>query len=381
MTFWFWFFVGPAIALALLSLRGERTRAGYVELCLSRAPEPKLWPRVTVMVPVKGADEGLRENLASLAALDYPDYELIVMARSAADIPPGVLPSGAKVVVGSDQEPGGSEKIQNLNAAVRATRKTSTILAFADSDGRVPRGWLRALVAPLEEESVGATTGYRWYVPQPPDFWSLIRSVWNAPIAGMLGPGDNPFAWGGAMAIRRDVFGDLGVTGYWNVWVSDDYALAEAVHAAGLRVVFAPGAMVAAADHVTCREFFGWARRQMQITRVYHPRLWKTALAAHLFYCGGMAAAIAASVMGHRLAEWVLLLQLSPGMLKATNRVVLAKAELPEYKTWFDRHGWVHTWFTPLVTWVWLIVLIASAFSNTIEWRGRRYVLRRNPLQ
>ena len=94
-----------------------------------------------------------------------------------------------------------------------------------------------------------------------------------------------------------------------------------------------------------------------------------------------MAAAIAASVMGHRLAEWVLLLQLSPGMLKATNRVVLAKAELPEYKTWFDRHGWVHTWFTPLVTWVWLIVLIASAFSNTIEWRGRRYVLRRNPLQ
>ena len=381
MTFWFWFFVGPAIVLALLSLRGERARARYVELCLSQAKVLRNWPRATVIVPVKGPDEGLRDNLASLASLDYPDYELIVIARAAEDIVPGVLPSGIKVVLGSEQEPGASEKIRNLNAAIRMSRKTSTVLAFADSDGRVPLGWLRALVGPLDHEGVGATTGYRWYVPQPPDFWSLVRSVWNAPVAGMLGPGDNPFAWGGAMAIRRELLGELGVAEYWNAWVSDDYALARAVHAAGLRIVFAPGAMVAAADHAGCREFFRWARRQLQITRVYHPRLWHSALVAHLFYCGGMTAAIAASIMGNRLAEWALLLQLSPGMLKATNRVVLAKAQLPDWKTWFDRHGWVHTWWTPLVTWVWLLVLVGSAFSNVIEWRGRRYLLRRNPLQ
>ena len=381
MTFWFWLFVGPAIALALLSLRGERRRAQYVEACLSQPQAPANWPRATVIVPVKGPDEGLRENLLSLASLDYPNYELIVTARMAADIPPGVLPNGVKVVVGSEQEPGASEKIQNLNAAVRMTRKTSTVLAFADSDGRVPRGWLRALVSPLAADGVGATTGYRWYLPQPPDFWSLMRSVWNSPIASLLGPGDNPFAWGGAMAIRRDLFVEIGVPEFWNTWVSDDYALAEAVHAAGLRVVFAPGAIVATTDHTTSREFFRWARRQMQITRVYQPRLWQASFAAHVFYCGGMAAAIAAAILGNRLAEWAILIQLSPGMLKATNRVVLAKAELPEWKTWFDRHGWVHTWWMPLATWIWLIVQTASAFSSTIEWRGRRYVLRRNPLQ
>ena len=381
MAFWFWFFVGPAIALALISLRGERRRAEYVQACLSRNAQPAGWPRTTVIVPVKGDDEGLRENLAALAALDYPDFELIIAARTAADIPPGVLPRAAKVVVGSDGEPGASEKIRNLNAAIRLARRTSTVLAFADSDGRVSAGWLRALVAPLDDEAVGAATGYRWYVPQPPDFWSLVRSVWNAPIAGTLGPGDNGFAWGGAMAIRRDAFVELGVAEHWNAWVSDDYALAEAVHAAGLRIAFAPGAMVAAPDHTTCREFFGWARRQMRITRVYRPPLWKGALAAHVFYCGGMAAAVAAAIMGNRLAECALLVQLSPGMLKGTNRVVLAKAELPEWKVWFDRHGWVHTWWVPLATWVWLIVLVASAFSNTIEWRGCRYVLRKNPIQ
>ena len=53
---------------------------------------PARLPPASVIVPVKGEDEGLRENLAALASLDYPDYELIVAARSAADIPPGVLP-------------------------------------------------------------------------------------------------------------------------------------------------------------------------------------------------------------------------------------------------------------------------------------------------
>ena len=54
-----------------------------------------------------------------------------------------------------------------------------------------------------------------------------------------------------------------------------------------------------------------------------------------------------------------------------------AKAELPEHKKWFDRHGWVHTWFVPFTTWIWLITLISAAFTDTIHWRGNRYKLAR----
>jgi hypothetical protein len=137
--------------------------------------------------------------------------------------------------------------------------------------------------------------------------------------------------------------------------------------------------MVASTDHIGCREFFGWARRQMIVTRVFQPRLWQMGMIAHIFYCGGMAAIIAASINGNRLAEWALLAQLSPGMLKGTNRAVLAKAELPAFKQWFDRHGWVHTWWVPFVTWIWLVTLASAAFANTIRWRGKRYVLSRKP--
>ncbi len=376
--FWFWCFAGPALLLGLLSLRGERRRAAYV-ISAARVPPVHAEARSTVIVPVKGLEEGLAENLASLASLDYPDYELIVVARAVEDIPGGVVPAQARVVVAGEGDPETSEKINNLLAAVRAARASSEIFAFADSDGRVSPGWLRALAAPLAEAGVGASTGYRWHLPDPPDFWSLLRSVWNAVIAGGLGPGDNAFAWGGAMAIRRDTFERVRVAEAWKGSVSDDYALSSAVHAAGQKIAYAPGALVASTDHARAREFFGWIRRQMLITRVYRPRLWWTGFLAHVFYCGSMAACLALVVRGSLLAEYVLVVQLFLGMLKGAQRASLAKIAMPQYARWFKRYGWVHTWWTPLATWVWLYSFLVSAFGNTIRWRGRKYRVRRPP--
>ena len=371
----YWLLTGPALLLAALSLRGERKRAAYVARRL--AGRPKELPPATVIVPVKGSDEGLRENLEALAALDYPDYELIVTAHSAGDIPAGVLPVRVKVVLAHGTDPAGAEKVQNLMAAVRAARKRSLVLAFADSDGRVGRGWLRALVAPLEEPGVGASTGYRWFLPDPPDFWSLMRGVWDAVAAGTLGPGDCRFAWGGAMAIRKEVFFEARVPDFWQGALSDDYALSRAVHSAGLSIAYAPGALTPCGEHITGGRFFGWIRRQLAITRIYAPGLWWPALIAHIFYCGGMAASVAASIRGNRLAEWALIAQLSPGMLKGLNRATLAKASLPGHEAWFKRHAWVHAIWVPLATWVWLMALGSSAFARSIEWRGRRYALKR----
>ena len=375
--FWFWFFTGPALALAFLSLRGERKRAAYVAQRLWQPVGVPL-PPATVIVPVKGDDPGLRDNLAALDAQDYPDYELIIVAHRAVDIPAGVLPPRARIVLAHASDPDTGEKVLNLRTAVGFARKASRIFAFADSDGRVSRTWLRALAAPLADERVGASTGYRWYAPEPPGFWPLMRSVWDAVIAGTFGPGSNAFAWGGSMAIRRETFQTVRVSDFWKDTVSDDYALSAAVHRAGLEIVYAPGAIAVSSGGTSGRAFLSWARRQMLITRVYRPRLWWTALAAHIFYCGGMAAAITASILGSRGAEWVLIAQLSPGMLKGANRATLAKAELPEFQAWFERHAWVHALWVPLATWVWLITLLASAFGSRIEWRGTRYTLRRS---
>ncbi len=311
-------------------------------------------------MPVEGAEDGLRENLRVLASLDYPNYELIVAARTATDIPPGVLPRRVIVVLVGAQQKKANDRATNILAGVHAARKRSEILAFADPGGRVSSGWLRALTAPLAEVNVAVSTGYRWFLPEPPDFASLLRSVWNAPTAGLLGPGDNPFAWAGSMAMQKELFFELRIPEAWQNSPSDSGSLTRAVRQAGLRIAFAPGAMAAYGGRINMRAFLASARREMSFARRDVPRLWWAALISHVFYCGGMAAAIAASLRGSRGAEWVLVVQIGLGMLKGVNRATLAKAELPGTDAWFQRHAWVHSLWIPLGTWLWLVVLIAS---------------------
>jgi hypothetical protein len=386
-VFWFWFFVGPALALAIFALRGERRRARWVAEQLAADPNDPT-PPATVIVALDGVTldtlDGvalagigvgaphLRENLAALAAQDYPNYQLLVTARTATDIPPDSLPPRVTVVLGGAQDEKATTRIQNLMAGVRAVPKRSEIVAFADAGGRVSRNWLRALVNPLADPEVGASTGYRFYVPEPPDFWSLARSVWDAPIAGLLGPGDNPFAWSGSLAIRKERFFELQVPGAWRGARSEDGVLTRAIHQAQRKIAFAPGALLAYTGRTGARQFFSQAQRQMALARACFPRLWWSALAAHVFYCGGMAAAVTASVRGSRGAEWALVVQLGLGMLKGVNRAALAKAELPDREAWFKRHAWVHSLWVPLGTWVWLFVLLSSIFVRTGENDPRR---------
>ena len=372
--FWFWLFVGPALVLAVLSLRGERKRARFVAERLQPHGDAHL-PPATVIVPLEGAEEDLRANLAALVSLDYPDYELIVAVRTAAVLPPAVLPSHVIVVLGGAKEDGESDRIKNLSAGVRVSRKRSQIFAFATGGGRVSKNWLRALAAPLADPEVAASTGYCWYTPEPPDFWSLMRSVWNAPVAGLLGPGNNPFVWTGSLAIRKETFFELHITEAWRHALSEDGILLRAIRKAQRAVAFAPGAMVAVAGRMSARKFLRFAQRQTDVARVHLPRLWRGALLAHVLYCGAMAAAITASIRGSRGAEWALVAQLGLGMLKGVNRATLARAELPDREAWFKRHAWVHALWVPLATWVWLWVLLASALSGVLAWRGRRYGL------
>lgn len=315
-VFWFWIFVGPALVLACLALRGERRRAEYVTAQLAALDEPPRHPQppVTIIAPSPGFPEAMR----SLAAQDYPDFEIV--------------------------------------ATVSAARPRSEVFVFAAADAPVSRRWLRALIEPLSDEGAGLSTSFRWYTPDPPTFWSLLRSVWNAAPAGRLGPGANDYAWDGAMAIRK------------TVWLEtrelDALALSRAVRKSGRRIAFAPGAMVALPERATAGEFLRQARDEMREARRYLPGLWSLGLAAHVFYCGAMLAAAIASARGSRGAEWALVVQFGLGMLKGANRATLAKAELPGLKTWFDRYTWTQTFWVPLASWVWLFVLIASAFGS-----------------
>src|SRR5437867_2852349 len=96
-------------------MRAEYVAAWMAELA---GPPAQPLPRVSLIVPISGSCAGLREALRSLAAQDYPDYELIVAAPQADDIPADALPAKVKVALGC--KPG---RLNMLQAGVRAARR------------------------------------------------------------------------------------------------------------------------------------------------------------------------------------------------------------------------------------------------------------------
>jgi len=378
----FWFLSVVAVVLGILSLKAGRAHAEKISRYW-RAPIQGWCPKATVIVPVKGTEPGLRENLRALLRQDYPDFELLIVARDENDpaleearpLISGEPGARARLIIAGVGPVDTGEKISNLLAAVQAAHPETEVLAFADSDGRPATGWLRALVAPLEDRSVGAATGYRWYFPEKGGFWPLVRSVWNSAIAGNFGAGEAPFAWGGAMAVRLGTFHNARIAEYWRGAVSDDYRLTQAVRAAGLAVLFSPGAMVETDGECSAREFFSWGIRQLTIVRVCDPKLFWLALGAHVVYCGAITTGCLALAGGHLWAAAVLLASVLPGMWRAHEREQAARLMFAGRAAWFECYGWAYFWLTPFVTWIWLYLLLASSFRRRIEWRGNTYEL------
>lgn len=376
-------FVAPAALLALLSMRSGRNLLDHVETEVKGGPdpdEPVYQPLATLILPVRGVDFALAENLRSLAEQSYPDHELIVVAREDDEPALGLarvtLGERARYVVAGAPPADRGEKIHNLLAAVAAARPESEVFAFADSDGQVTAEWLSCLIQPLGDDAIGASTGFRWYFPEEGGFWSLLRSAWDSTIVGRLSEDDKKnFAWGGAMAIRRETFESARVAEYWQSAISDDYRLAQAVRDAGLGVRYVPTAMVAAPGECSREEFLDWATRQMTITKVYNRSLWVVGLIAHIIYCGAILVSLVALATGDLIGLGGLVLVVIPGMAQGATRGYAGGLMFPERQGWFDQHSSIYFWMTPIATWVWLYAFLTSAMTNRIVWRDYEYEL------
>src|SRR5579872_1817741 len=146
-------------------------------------------PMAAVLCPCKGNEPGLDENLAALTAFDYPNYEIYFSVASERDPALKIIeqvkltsPHPVHIVIaGAAQDR--SEKVFNLRRTVESLPSNIEMLVFTDSDVRHTRGWLRKLIAPLQDPRIGATTGYRWIIPSGKigsgGFASAVASAWN----------------------------------------------------------------------------------------------------------------------------------------------------------------------------------------------------------
>ncbi|MCA1631217.1 MAG: glycosyltransferase [Acidobacteria bacterium] len=395
----FYLFAALLLLQSLLSLRGGARYLKFFRRALE-LPLPDFAPFASVVVPCRGIDQGFRENISALFRQDYPRYELVFAFDGAADPAlalvdeiirhfdgapaPGVARASVRVIVAGRAESSG-QKVHNLSAAVRQVDPACEVFAFVDTDARVRADWLRSLVAPLVDARVGAATGYRWFVPtERGGLASHLRAVWNASIASSLGPdARRNFCWGGSTAIRRETFDHLDVLAEWRGALSDDYALTRALGRAGLPIIFVPACLTASHEDCSWRGLFEFTTRQLKITRVYAPHLWRVVLASNLIFCsvfyGCVFAAIARALRGQplSLSSAFAVTVFALGALKAHLRLravsqVLAREGVRVRGP--ERAAHLTLW--TLTAALFLYNALAAAFSRCITWRGIRYELK-----
>ncbi|MCC6978740.1 MAG: glycosyltransferase [Candidatus Melainabacteria bacterium] len=378
----------------------------YVEKELKEEPSDYL-PPISVILPCKGLDPGFKDNLKKLLEQDYvkdgkAQFEVIFTVASADDPAYKAIDEVRKsidkietrlVVAGVNSQRG--QKINNQLAALQVISPRSEAIVFVDSDVIARDNMLRYLVAPLNQPGVGATTGYRFYIPFKGDWPSVLRSMWNRVTAWEMANEKFAFAWGGAMAIRKDIFEKARVAESWDRAADDDLSLTTSVKALGLKVRFVPQCLVASHGDGSLEEIVEWTNRQLILTKVYYPQLWMRAiqraillsfwLIAVLFSAGAFA------LTGN--TEW--LLSLAAGMtlipvellflVKAQGlwkRVLLANLpataseEEKELHSAFDKTLFRSIKAIPLAHLILPWMTLYSVLTNRIKWRGVLYELK-----
>jgi ceramide glucosyltransferase len=385
------------VVQSIAALRDGYRFLRYVRRSLIKPPSD-FTPPAAVIIPCKGIDPDFELNFTRFLAQDYPSYKLILVVASENDPAHRAIEvlldkanntkaqglhfaAKTELVVAGFSEVRG-EKVNNLLRGLTAVDPSTEIIVCADADARPHEDWLRSLVAPLADPKVTVSTGFRWYLPGR-GFVSQLRAAWDTSIATLLGEQRSNFAWGGSMAMRAEDFNRLDIAGrYWAHTVSDDYAVTRAVRDAAGWIRFEPRCLVASRDDSTFREFLKWSNRQIILTRVYAPRLWKLGLAAHGLYCStfllglGLLASNRASLPARIGIAAVLLAIVGLGLAKGRIRTIVARATFPEERPGLSRYGARYWQLSPLVPWVMLFNFLAAGLTRRIEWRGTCYELR-----
>jgi len=345
-------------------------------------------------MPCKGDEADLERNLKAVLHQDYPNYRTLIVTDSTEDPAYPVAKSalsgqsgGNSFLYTSDAAVSASGKVAALLTGLARDRGQAEVYAFIDSDALVSSRWLGDLVDPLKDESVGATTGFRWYFPSRGGFWSYVEAAWNASGTNLLFNDRYNFPWGGAMAIRAETLEKIGIKQLWTRAVSDDLTLNSALRGRGFRISFLPHCTVATFNDTGLQHFLEWATRQTSLTKVFNRGLWKYAATAYAFFDFVFLLALVSLVFGVIFAPaWLVpsALLFAPsalGMLRSAQRNSTFSRAMPEFKKEFQRTRFKEAVASLIVPWVMTYCIIKSARTHQIQWRGRIYKLTEmNPL-
>jgi ceramide glucosyltransferase len=352
--------VSLAAALRLLSARRRADVAGG-----SR-------PAVSILKPVRGAGDGLYENLASFCRQDYPNHQIVIGVDDPEDPAVAVVRRLKRdfphldIVLAVGSLPGANRKIANVLQMVRHARHD--VLILSDADVRVRPDYLAAVVAPLADPRVGLTTClYRAVggTGVPAMMEALLINTGFIPMALTSALAPLKAAFGATIAVKRQALEAIGGFAVLRDYLADDYQLGRRVADAGYRVELLPYVVETCIDSTTLADVWRHQLRWVRTYRVCQPLGWALSVATQATLWGVLAIAVS----GGALAGWLVLAALL-GLRLGT--LLLVMARLGERRT---VHG---LWLVPAADLMASALWAAGFFGRRVQWGGRTFEVHRD---
>jgi glycosyltransferase involved in cell wall biosynthesis len=198
----------------------------------------KSWPKISVVICAYNAASTIRDNLDSLTALNYPNYEVIVVNDGSEDATPEIAARYPFKLISVPN--GGLSAARNLGW--RAA--TGEIVAYTDADTRVDPDWLSYLAQPfLTTEAVGV--GGPNVAPED-DGWiaqCVARSP-GGPTHVLVSDTVAEHIPGCNMAFRRWALAEVGGFDPTYTKAGDDVDICWRLQERGWHLAFSPSALV-----------------------------------------------------------------------------------------------------------------------------------------